>query len=125
MEHSQIILQKIQERDISAYRLAKETGISESLFSKWKKHPTSEIVSSNLTRIADYLGCSVDSLLGREEQQNKPTPIEKDGLNEDEMEHLFMSYVQKLTPDQQKMLLAQMQVMKESQKGVMLSATRK
>lgn len=65
MEHSQIILDIIKQRNISAYKLAKETGISESLFSKWKKNPTSEISSSNLVKIADYLGCSVDYLLGR------------------------------------------------------------
>ena len=65
MEHSQIILDAIKIRGISAYKLAKETGISESLFSKWKKKPTSEIASSNLARIADYLDCSVDYLLGR------------------------------------------------------------
>ena len=41
------------------------------MFSKWKKNPTSEISSSNLTRIADYLGCSVDYLLGRTD-----TPLE-------------------------------------------------
>lgn len=65
MEHSQIILNIMKDRKLSAYKLAKETGISESLFSKWKKNPTSEISSSNLARIADYLDCSVDYLLGR------------------------------------------------------------
>ena len=55
----------LKTKNISAYKLAKETGISESLFSKWKKNPTSEISSSNLVRIADYLDCSVDFLLGR------------------------------------------------------------
>ena len=67
MEHSQIILNMLASKNISAYRLAKETGISESLFSKWKSKPTSEISSSNLARIADYLDCSVDYLLGRTE----------------------------------------------------------
>jgi len=65
VKHSQIILNIATERGISAYKIAKETGISESLFSKWKKNPTSEISSSNLVRIADYLSCSVDYLLGR------------------------------------------------------------
>ncbi len=65
MEHSQIILSVLKNKNITAYKLAKETGISESLFSKWKKSPTSEISSSNLARIADYLNCSVDYLMGR------------------------------------------------------------
>lgn len=65
MEHSQIILSVLKNKNITAYKLAKETGISESLFSKWKKSPTSEISSSNLALIADYLNCSVDYLMGR------------------------------------------------------------
>jgi len=84
VEHSQIILKTIKERDISAYKLSKETGISESLFSKWKKSPTSEISSSTLARIAEYLGCSVDCLLGRDEQKEKPTPKEGSGLTDDQ-----------------------------------------
>lgn len=65
MKHSQIILEILEGKGISAYRIARDTGISESLFSKWRKNPTSEITSSNLALIADYLNCSVDYLLGR------------------------------------------------------------
>ena len=44
----------------------------------------------------------------------KPTPVSEDGLND--IEQLLMGYVKNLTPDQQKMLLAQMQVLIESQR---------
>lgn len=74
MQHSEIILWLMGQRGISAYKLAKETGISESLFSKWKKKPTSEISSINLARIADYFGCSVDYLLGRTDEMNAVHP---------------------------------------------------
>lgn len=67
MEHSQRILMLVEKRGITAYRLAKETGISESLFGKWKAKPTSRIASCNIAAIADYLGCSTDYLLGRTE----------------------------------------------------------
>ena len=67
MEHSEIILRIMDEQDITSYRMAKETGISESLFGAWRKNPTSKIYSGNLVLIADYLGCSVDYLLGRTE----------------------------------------------------------
>ncbi len=67
MEHSDFILKIMYDRGITAYRMAKETGITESLFSSWKKAPTSNIYSGNLVRIAEYLGCSVDYLLGRTE----------------------------------------------------------
>ncbi len=65
MEYSDYILALLEQRSVSAYRLAKETGLSESLFSKWKSKPTSDISAANLSKIADYLGCSVDYLLGR------------------------------------------------------------
>ena len=67
MEHSDIILKILAERNITPYRVAKDTGISHSLFNLWKKKPTSNIYSGNLVLIADYLGCSVDYLLGRTE----------------------------------------------------------
>lgn len=67
MEHSENILRIMDERGITSYRMAKVTGISESLFGAWRKKPTSKIYSGNLTLIADYLGCSVDYLLGRTE----------------------------------------------------------
>ena len=65
MEHSDRILQILDERKISAYRVSKATGISESTFGQWRKNPSSNIYSGNLTLIADFLDCSVDYLLGR------------------------------------------------------------
>ena len=70
MEHTQIILNIMQERQITPYRMAKATGISESLFSKWKEYPTSKVSSNNLVLIAEYLDCSVDYLLGRTKNPN-------------------------------------------------------
>lgn len=71
MYHSQIILSVFQEKKLSAYKVSKESGISESLFSKWKTNPTSEITSKNLVKLADYLDCSVDYLLGRTTTTNE------------------------------------------------------
>ena len=67
MEHSDRILQIFQDRGLTGYRVGRETGISANLFVAWKKNPTSKIQSGNLVLIADYLGCSVDYLLGRTE----------------------------------------------------------
>ena len=77
MQHSEIILKILKERDISAYKIAKGTQISESLFSKWKKNPTSEISSNKLVLIADYLDCSVDYLLGRTENPEVNRSLDK------------------------------------------------
>ena len=65
MKHSQIILDLMEKKGVTAYRLAKETGISESLFGKWKVKPTSRIASCNVEAIANYFGCSTDYMRGR------------------------------------------------------------
>lgn len=54
----------IQLKGLTPYRIAKETGISQGLMNEYKsgkKLPTLQ----NITKIADYLDCSVDYLLGR------------------------------------------------------------
>ena len=65
VEYSERILQILRDRGITPYRLAKDTGMTESLFSLWKTNPSSKIYAQNLVTVADYLGCSVDYLLGR------------------------------------------------------------
>ena len=42
----------------------------------------SMLKGDSLARIADYLGCSVDYLLGRSEEKEKPTAPEGDELDE-------------------------------------------
>ena len=59
-----IFVQLLQTRNITAYKVAKETGIAQGLMNQYKngkKTPTTE----NLIKIADYLKCSIDTLLGR------------------------------------------------------------
>lgn len=60
----EIFVQFLQESETTAYELSKKTGISQGLISDYKngkKTPTAE----NLIKIADYLNCSIDYLLGR------------------------------------------------------------
>lgn len=64
----------IQSKGISAYSIAKQTGISQGLMNEYKngiKLPT--IV--NLVKIADYLGVSIDYLLGRSSSPEIHDPI--------------------------------------------------
>lgn len=54
----------LNKKQVTAYKVAKETGISQGLVNEYKngvKLPT----IPNLIKIADYLGCSIDYLLGR------------------------------------------------------------
>lgn len=55
----------LKEKNLTAYRVAKETGISQGLMNEYKsgkKIPTVQ----NLVKIADFLNCSIDVLVGRE-----------------------------------------------------------
>lgn len=87
-----IFVKYLQERNISAYKLSKETGISQGLISDYKngvKKPTTE----NLVKIADFFKCSIDSLLGR------------DGANE--MEIQLINDFRSVTEDGKKAILKQ------------------
>lgn len=59
-----IFIYILQSRNITAYKLSKDTGITQGMISYWKngeRMPSAE----NLIILADYLDCSVDYLLGR------------------------------------------------------------
>lgn len=82
MQLSQILTKLMSEHNLSAYKLSKETGISDRLIGYWKngdKLPGAE----NLIALANYFGISIDYLLGRTEEQlaiiqvNEEDPQEK------------------------------------------------
>lgn len=50
---------------VSRYRLAKTTGIAESVMRYWAQGRTTPSVT-NAVKVAEALGCTVDFLLGRE-----------------------------------------------------------
>ncbi len=54
----------LRERNITPYKVAKETCIPKSTLYEWAAGER-EPVSEYLVPLADYLGCSVDYLLGR------------------------------------------------------------
>jgi len=54
----------IQKKQITTYKVMKDTGIPKSVIYYWvtgERKPASE----HLTKLADYLDCSTDYLLGR------------------------------------------------------------
>lgn len=57
----------LAERGVTAYQVAKATGISTGSLSDWKNGRSSPKVEK-LKKIADYFGVSVDYLLGNEEK---------------------------------------------------------
>lgn len=63
---AEIFVNILSKRNISAYRLSQDTGITQGMISYWKsgeRMPSAE----NLITLADYFDCSVDYLLGRTE----------------------------------------------------------
>lgn len=59
----EIFRQLLQERGVSAYRVAQETGIAQSVFSAWK-NGVSKPKSDKMQKIADYFGVSIGYLYG-------------------------------------------------------------
>jgi transcriptional regulator with XRE-family HTH domain len=61
----------IKQKGLSAYKVAKDTGISQTTLSDWKGG-RSIPKTDKLQKIADYLGVTLDYLLGNE-QKKEPT----------------------------------------------------
>lgn len=91
---SDIFVQILQDKGITAYKVAKETGISQGQMNEYKNGkitPTTE----NLIKIANYLDCSIDFLL---ERTSSP-------LNEPEDEHRLIKAYRQLTDEGKKAIL--------------------
>lgn len=70
---------------------------------------TLSLTFNRACEIADELGETLDSML----KQEKPIPVSGDG--QDDLDKLLIEHLRDLTPDVKRMILAQLQVMKESQ----------
>ena len=70
----------LHERGVTAYKVAKATGISTASLTDWKKGRSSP-KADKLQKIADYFGVSVDYLLGNEPKE-KPAGQTTDEPNE-------------------------------------------
>lgn len=63
----------LEERKLTAYRVSKDTGISQTTLSEWKKGLVTP-KADKLRALAEYLGVSVDYLLAGEDFIQKETP---------------------------------------------------
>lgn len=95
-------------RNITINTLLTDCNIRKGLIydmEKRDKTPSPEI----LERIADRLNCSVDYLLGRDEQQKKPAPEDGDGLSE--KQRMVYERLVKLTPKNLEIAIGQLDVL--------------
>lgn len=98
------------EREVKPGRMCVELGMSKSILTGLKNGTKKNIQTDTAQKIADYFGVTVDRVLGAE----KETAVPKDvGLSP--MEAQLMEYVRVLTDDQKKMLLAQLQALKNQE----------
>lgn len=98
------------ERGVKPGRMCVELSMSKSILMGLKNGTKKNIQTDTAQKIADYFGVTVDRVLGAE----KETAVPKDvGLSP--MESQLMEYVRTLTDDQKKMLLAQLQALKNQE----------
>lgn len=96
------------ERKLSQRELAASLKIAPNTLSQYENEKREPDLKT-LEHIADVLKVSIDQLLGRDDE--KPAPENGDGPSENAKR--FMDLVDKLTPDQQQLLLAQLQAWTE------------
>ena len=75
----EIFAELLKERDVTPYRVHKETGIAQSTLSDWKRGksvPSAE----NMIKIAEFFDVSVDYLLGVSDVKNPPPQNEREVL---------------------------------------------
>lgn len=98
------------ERGVKPGRMCVELGMSKSILTGLKNGTKKNIQTDTAQKIADYFGVTVDRVLGAEKETDAP---KDDGLSP--MESQLMEYVRALTDDQKKMLLAQLQALKNQE----------
>jgi len=58
----------LQVRGLTAYRVAKDTKIPQTIVYEWASGKREPAQLEHLKKLADYLDCSVDYLLGRTDE---------------------------------------------------------
>ena len=101
----------LMERGVTAYKVAKATGISTGSMTDWKKGRSAPKVDK-LQKIADYFGVSVDYLLGKEPKEK--TPAEAD-VTFDDFTYAMYGEAKELTDEDKNMLLEMARMLKKRQ----------
>ena len=98
------------EKGVKPGKMCTEASVSKGLITDLKMGRKKTVHVETAQKIADYFGVTVDRVLGAE----KETAAPKDG-GLSPMESQLMEYVRALTDDQKKMLLAQLQALKNQE----------
>ena len=101
----------LMERGVTAYKVAKATGISTGSMTDWKKGRSAPKVDK-LQKIADYFGVSVDYHLANEPKEK--TPAEAD-VTFDDFTYAMYGEAKELTDEDKNMLLEMARMLKKRQ----------
>lgn len=69
-----IFVQLLEKYGVTAYKVAKSTGISQTTFSNWKSGRSTPKTDA-LQKIADYFGVTIDYLMTGKETPEKKEPL--------------------------------------------------
>ena len=103
---SDLFVKLLQKKNVTAYQLAKKTGISNGLLSDYKtgaKKPSSE----NLKKIANYFNVTTDYLLGKTE------PTQEDEITFDDFTYAMHNETKNLTEEDKQALLDMAKIFKK------------
>lgn len=94
--------QLCKQRGVSMSAAAMDAGLSKSLVTKWKVNKVDVPSPDVLKKLSVYFGMPVSELLGEEEKE-KPTVTEDDGLTENQ--RVLMEFARSVPEDQAAMVL--------------------
>ncbi|MGI5896095.1 MAG: helix-turn-helix domain-containing protein [Oscillospiraceae bacterium] len=92
----EIFEQLLHQKNVTPYRVSKETGISTATLSDWKKGRSTPKMDK-MQKIADYFGVSVDYLLGNTNAKN--TSSKDEAFIQDELVGFYGDIKKNLTQD--------------------------
>lgn len=84
MDTIEIIVEELNKKGVKPSQMMSELGFSNGLFSQWKSG-LQKPSSTKLEKIAEYLDCSVDYLLGKTTVRIRP-----ESLTEEEQEFILL-----------------------------------
>lgn len=106
------ILSLIEERGITAYRLAKETGIAQSNIADWKKGKSNPSYGA-LVKIANYFEVPVEYLEGKSEDIKT---TEEETISFNEIDFALYEGIKELDDESKEMMVDYMKYVRAKQK---------
>jgi transcriptional regulator with XRE-family HTH domain len=104
METIDIIMKLIEEKGVSQRELASYLGVNELTITNWKAKRAKSYLKY-LPEIAIFFNVSVDYLLGKADEKNKPAE------NLSELDKNIINKINLLSPEKKRIALAQLEAM--------------